>query len=133
MFNLPCIIPRCLTVRSKLQSAPLIESAADIIKHIRRVISDLANSRGGTRRALQLQLRFRLQSVSQLGGVFRREFGGPEVVHYTPSTGEEGREKTHLRDRSNIKIVVDRFVLPYNRRPYYSITTMNIMLRVAYH
>lgn len=26
---------------------------------------------------------FWLQPVSQLGGVFRREFGGPEVVHYT--------------------------------------------------
>lgn len=55
------------------------------------------NSRGGTRvrgkpekgeQPLAPALRFRLQSVSQLGGVFRREFGGPEVVHYTPSTAE---------------------------------------------
>lgn len=56
------------------------------------------NSRGSTRvrgkpekgeQPLALAaLRFRLQSVSQLGGVFRREFSGPEVVHYTPSTAE---------------------------------------------
>jgi hypothetical protein len=55
------------------------------------------NSRGGTRvrgkpekgeQPLAPPAAPRLQPVSQLGGVFRREFGGPEVVHYTPSTAE---------------------------------------------
>lgn len=72
------------------------------------------NSRGDTRvrgklekgeqsQAPLAELRFRLRPVSQLGGVFRREFGGSEVVHYTPSTA-----KRRERERESSQSVLRR-------------------------
>lgn len=75
------------------------------------------NSRGSTRvrgkpekgeqpLAPLTALRFRLQSVSQLGGVFRREFGGLEVVHYILRRERERERGGGGRKRESLQPVL---------------------------